>query len=179
MLVEQLDHVVDPRAEGSGRKPRAFAIEPPAANRIVSRNLVSFCGSSSSTKVGFQRTPFWSMLVAGLGLRAPIPLGHYRLPLRCQTIMIVNLPISGSSTSNLIIEILLSASKGRPGREPGFPESELQCFSQEPVLPISTGKDSACTVRQSAPGSPPSAPAANRNVTICPIAPRDFSARIC
>jgi hypothetical protein len=30
--------------------------------------------------------------------------------------MIVNLPISGSSTSNLIIEILLSASKGRPGQ---------------------------------------------------------------
>ena len=47
--------------------------------------------------------PFWSMLVAGPGETNPIPLGHYRLPLRCQTIMIVNLPINGRTTNTLII----------------------------------------------------------------------------
>jgi hypothetical protein len=35
--------------------------------------------------------------------------------------MIVNLPMSGSSTSSLIISILLSASKGRPGHNRTFP----------------------------------------------------------
>jgi hypothetical protein len=93
------------------------------------------------------------MLVAGSGIRPRSRSAIYRLPLGCQTIMIVNLPISGSSTGNLIIEILLSASKGRPGREPGFPDSKLRCFFREPVLPISRGKDSACTVCQLPPGS--------------------------
>ena len=78
--------------------------------------------------------PFWSMLVAGPGETNPIPLGHYRLPLRCQTIMIVNLPISGSSTSNLIIEILLSASKRWPGREPGFPDRSSSASFENPFF---------------------------------------------
>ncbi len=78
-------------------------------------------------------------------------VGHYRLPLRCQTIMIVNLPINGSSTSSLIIcSILLSASTGRPGHNRAFPIRSSRCFFREPALPISTAKDSACTVRQSA-----------------------------
>jgi hypothetical protein len=91
--------------------------------------------------------------------------------------MTVNLPISSSSTSNLIIEILLSASKRRPGRKPGFPDRSSGASLE--ILPTSTGKDSACAVRQSTPGSSSSAPAANRIVTICAIAARDFSARIC
>src|SRR5208337_4059501 len=71
---------------------------------------------------------------SGTGETTPIPLDHYRLPLRCQTIMIVNLPISGSSTSNLIIEILLSASKGRPGREPGFPDRSSSASLENPFF---------------------------------------------
>src|ERR1039457_7007715 len=72
--------------------------------------------------MGFKTDRVLEYASGGTGGTTPIPLGHYRLPLRCQTIMIVNLPISGSSTSNLIIEILLSASKRRPGRKPGFPD---------------------------------------------------------
>jgi len=40
---------------------------------------------------------------SGTRVAALIPLDRYRLPLRCQTIMIVNLPMSGSTTSTLII----------------------------------------------------------------------------
>ena len=40
---------------------------------------------------------------SGAGGRSPALPGHYRWALRCQTIMIVNLPINGSSISNLII----------------------------------------------------------------------------
>jgi len=75
------------------------------------------------------------MLVAGSGLRHPTPLGDYRWPLRCQTIITVNLPISGSSTSNLIIElILLSASIGRPGRSPGFPDQSPDASPENPFF---------------------------------------------
>jgi hypothetical protein len=60
--------------------------------------------------------------------------------------MIVNLPISGSSTSNLIIEILLSASNGRPGREPGFPDRSSRASIENPFFQSPQDKDSACTV---------------------------------
>jgi hypothetical protein len=53
--------------------------------------------------LGLDYASVWSMLVAGPGGSPPILLGRYRLPLRCQTITIVNLPINGSTTSTLII----------------------------------------------------------------------------
>src|ERR1035441_6217985 len=84
--------------------------------------------------MGFKTDRVFEYASSGTGDDTPILLGHYRLPLRCQTIMIVNLPISGSSTSNLIIEILLSASKRRPGREPGFPDRSPSASLENPFF---------------------------------------------
>jgi PncC family amidohydrolase len=57
----------------------------------------------AAAKMYLKPAAFWSMLVAGPGETTPDPARSLPLPLRCQTIMIVNLPINGSSTSNLII----------------------------------------------------------------------------
>src|ERR1017187_10183624 len=80
--------------------------------------------------MGFKTDRVLEYASSGTGETTPILLGHYRLPLRCQTIMIVNLPISGSSTSNLIIEILLSASKRRPAVSRAFPIEALVLLSR-------------------------------------------------
>ena len=69
------------------------------------------------------------------GSEFPILLGHYSLPLGCQAIMIVNSPINGSSTNNLIISLtLLSASNGRPGHIPGFPNQSPSAFFENPLF---------------------------------------------
>src|ERR1022692_2376040 len=109
----------NPLFQSPQEKTSVCALRQPVPVSLCSSQAWDGCGWRGSTgqyEMGFKTDRVFEYASSGTGETTPIPLGHYRLPLRCQTIMIVNLPISGSSTSNLIIEFLLSASKRRPGR---------------------------------------------------------------